>query len=128
MIRYFDSSVLLHIILNLDRELKIGDNLKNKCFTSRLSQVEVLRTIMKGKPELLSRATRLLLQLEFVEISDQVIDDASSYPQEITLKSADAIHMATAELLLDVDDVLVTFDKQMANNAKKLGIKVATSL
>lgn len=128
MIRYFDSSVLLHIILNLDRELKIGDNLKNKCFTSRLSQVEVLRTIMKGKPELLSRATRLLLQLEFVEISDQVIDDASSYRQEITLKSADAIHMATAELLLDVDDVLVTFDKQMANNAKKLGIKVATSL
>lgn len=120
--------MLLHIILNLDRELKIGDNLKNKCFTSRLSQVEVLRTIMKGKPELLSRATRLLLQLEFVEISDQVIDDASSYRQEITLKSADAIHMATAELLLDVDDVLVTFDKQMANNAKKLGIKVATSL
>ena len=128
MIRYFDSSVLLHIILNLDRELKIGDNLKNKCFTSRLSQVEVLRAIMKGKPELLSRATRLLLQLEFVEISDQVIDDASSYPHEISLKSADAIHMATAELLLDVDDVLVTFDKQMAKNAKKLGIKVATSL
>ena len=128
MIRYFDSSVLLHIILNLDRELKISNDLKNKCFTSRLSQVEVLRTIMKGKPELLSGATRLLLQLEFVEISDQGIDDASSYPQEITLNSADAIHMATAELLLDVDDVLVTFDKQMANNAKKLGIKVATSL
>ena len=35
--------------------------------------------------------------------------------------------MATAELLLDVDDVLVTFDRQMALNAERLGIKVLTS-
>jgi hypothetical protein len=32
--------------------------------------------------------------------------------------------MATAELLLDVDDLLLTYDKQMANNAEKLGLKV----
>lgn len=96
-------------------------------FTSRLSQVEVLRTVMKVDPELIERAARVLRKVQFIEISDQVIDDASSYPHEITLKSSDAIHMATAELLLDVDDVLVTFDKQMALNAERLGIKVLTS-
>jgi predicted nucleic acid-binding protein len=92
-------------------------------FTSRLSQVEV----MKVDPELMERAARVLRKVQFIEISDRVIDDASSYAHEITLKSSDAIHMATAELLLDVDDVLVTFDKQMALNAERLGIKVLTS-
>lgn len=83
---------------------------------------------MKTKPELIPVATDLLSELEFVEISDQVIDGASRYPHEITLKSSDAIHMATAELLLDVDDVLVTFDKQMAVNAERLGVKILTHL
>ena len=90
--------------------------------------MEVFRTVMKKDPTLLQRASDILLRIEFVEITDQIIDNASAYPQEITLKSSDAIHMATAELLLDVDDELVTFDKQMAYNAELLGIKVLTTL
>ena len=101
---------------------------RQEFFTSRLSQVEVLRTVMKVDPELVNRAANILREVQFLEITDQVIDDASSYPHEITLKSSDAIHMATAEQLLNVDDVLVTFDKQMALNAERLGIKVLTSL
>ena len=128
MIRYFDSSVLLSVIFNPGTEKNFIKSARQEFFTSRLSQVEVLRTVMKQDPQLISRALGILHKVQFVEISDRVIDDASSYPHEITLKSADAIHMATAELLLDVDDVLVTFDKQMANNAEKLGVKVATSL
>jgi predicted nucleic acid-binding protein len=83
---------------------------------------------MKRQPELLKRASDILLRIEFIEMTDQIIDNASIYPQEITLKSSDAIHMATAESLLDIDDVLLTFDKQMALNAERLGIKVLASL
>ena len=83
---------------------------------------------MKVKPDLVDRAANILRGIQFVELTDKIIDDACRYPQEISLKSSDAIHMATAELLLDIDDVLVTFDKQMAINAEKLGIKVLTSL
>ena len=124
MIKYFDSSVLLAVIFDPGREKDLVKNQSQNFFTSRLSQVEVLRTIMKVKPELANRAAHILRQIQFIEISDQVIDDASRYPHEITLKSSDAIHMATAELLLDVDDLLLTYDKQMANNAEKLGLKV----
>lgn len=127
MITYFDSSVLLSIIFNPGIEKNFAKNPLQKYFTSRLSQVEVLRTIMKVDPALINRAVNILQEVQFLEITDQVIDDASSYPHEITLKSSDAIHMATAELLLDIDDVLVTFDKQMALNAERLGIKVLTS-
>jgi predicted nucleic acid-binding protein len=127
LITYFDSSVLLSVIFDPGTDKNFAKNPLQKYFTSRLSQVEVLRTIMKVKPELANRAANILREVQFLEITDQVIDDASSYPHEITLKSSDAIHMATAELLLDVDDVLVTFDKQMALNAERLGIKVLTS-
>ena len=127
MIKYFDSSVLLSVIFDPGIEKNFVKTARQEFFTSRLSQVEVLRTVMKVDPALINRATGVLRKVQFVEITDQVIDDASSYPQVITLKSSDAIHMATAELLLDVDDVLVTFDKQMALNAERLGIKVLTS-
>jgi predicted nucleic acid-binding protein len=128
LIKYFDSSVLLSVIFDPGTERNFVKTARQEFFTSRLSQVEVLRTIMKVKPELVNRATGVLRKVQFIEITDQVIDDASAYPQDISLKSSDAIHMATAELLLDVDDVLVTFDKQMAMNAEKLGIKVANAL
>ena len=128
MIKYFDSSVLLSVIFDPGTEKNFIKTARQEFFTSRLSQVEVLRTVMKVDPELVNRAARILRKVQFIEITDQVIDDASAYPREISLKSSDAIHMATAEQLLDVDDVLVTFDKQMVLNAERLGIKVLTSL
>lgn len=127
MIKYFDSSVLLSVIFDPGTEQNFVKSARQEFFTSRLSQVEVLRTVMKVDPELIKRATGVLRKIQFIEITDQIIDDASVYPQEISLKSSDAIHMATAELLLDVGDVLVTFDKQMALNAERLGVKVLTS-
>jgi predicted nucleic acid-binding protein len=127
LIKYFDSSVLLSVIFDPGTEKNYIKTARQEFFTSRLSQVEVLRTIMKVDPELVNRAAGVLRKVQFIEITDQIIDDASSYPQEISLKSSDAIHMATAELLLDESDVLITFDKQMALNAERLGIKVLTS-
>ena len=127
MIKYFDSSVLLSVIFDPGTEQNFVKSARQEFFTSRLSQVEVLRTVMKVDPQLIERATGVLRKVQFIEITDQIIDDASVYPQEISLKSSDAIHMATAELLLDVGDVLVTFDKQMALNAERLGVKVLTS-
>ena len=127
MIQYLDSSYLLGVILNPNEDISLGNKSGVIRFTSRLSQVEVFRNVMKRQPEHLQRASEILLRIEFIEMTNQVIDNASAYPSEITLKSSDAIHMATAELLLDVDDVLVTFDRQMALNAERLGIKVLTS-
>jgi predicted nucleic acid-binding protein len=98
-----------------------------KKYTSRLTQVEVMRTTMKQIPKFASLAAEILMQFEFVEISDQILNHATFYPHEISLKSSDAIHMATAEHLLDVDDVLLTYDKQMVLNAQRLGVKVLTN-
>ena len=124
---YVDSSVILELVFG-ERKVIFPD-LSNgaKKYTSRLTQVEVMRTTMKQIPKFASLAAEILMQFEFVEISDQILNHATFYPHEISLKSSDAIHMATAEHLLDVDDVLLTYDKQMVLNAQRLGVKVLTN-
>ncbi len=125
---YLDSSVILDLILNKGT-LVFSDSInKSEKFTSRLTQVEVLRNVIRVDPELLVDAAEVLSRIKFVEMTQTIINTASTYPQEITLKSSDAIHMATAEHLLDIEDVLITYDKQMVLNARRLGVKVLTNL
>ena len=125
---YLDSSVILDLVFNKGSIVFSDAINKSEKLTSRLTQVEVLRNVTRVNPGLLVDAAEVLSRIKFVEMTQTIINTASTYPQEITLKSSDAIHMATAEHLLDVDDVLLTYDKQMAINAKRLGLKVASSL
>lgn len=127
MRRYIDSSVILDLLFTKGKTLTLGTLGQSEIFTSRLTQVEVFRNVTRVDPDLLPVAAEMLSRIEFIELTTAIINSASIYPQEITLKSADAIHMASAEQILDVDDLLVTYDKQMALNAERLGIRVLTS-
>ena len=124
---YIDSSAIVTTIFDKSQEQFSLLHTKANMFTSRLSQVEVLRSIMKLDASFIPDAIKFLSGISYVEMVPGILDTASLYPTEITLKSSDAIHMATAEQILDSDDLLITFDKQMAANAERLGIKVATS-
>ena len=125
---YLDSSVILDLIFNKGSIVFSDAINKSEKFTSRLTQVEVLRNVTRVNPGLLVDAAEVLSRIKFVEMTQTIINTASTYPQEITLKSSDAIHMATAEHLLDIEDVLITYDKQMVLNARRLGVKVLTNL
>lgn len=125
---YLDSSVILDLVFNKGSIVFSDAINKSEKLTSRLTQVEVLRNVTRVNPGLLVDAAEVLSRIKFVEMTQTIINTASTYPQEITLKSSDAIHMATAEHLLDIEDVLITYDKQMALNADRLGIKVLTAL
>jgi predicted nucleic acid-binding protein len=49
---------------------------------------------------------------------------AENFSSEITLRTLDAIHVATVMSLEGSIQGLITYDKQMAANAQLLGIKV----
>lgn len=125
---YLDSSVILDLIFNKGSIVFSDAINKSEKLTSRLTQVEVLRSVTRVDPSLLIDAAEILSRVKFVEMTQSIINTASTYPQEITLKSSDAIHMASAEHLLDIEDVLITYDKQMVLNAQRLGVKVLTNL
>ena len=121
---YFDSSAILGAILQQKNSDLIKDLLSQNICTSRLSRVEVFRSISRLAPELRQVGEEFFARCAVIEMERTFLKRAEEYSQEITLKSADAIHVATVECLQLLISGIVTLDKQMISNAKRLGIKV----
>ena len=49
---------------------------------------------------------------------------AEAFNEDVSLRTLDAIHVASALLISGSIDGMITYDKQMAKNAKKMGINV----
>jgi uncharacterized protein len=121
---YFDSSAILGALLQQKNSDLIKDLLSQDICTSRLSRVEVFRSISKLAPELRQVSEEFFARCAVIEMERTFLKRAEEYSQEITLKSADAIHVATVECLQSFISGMVTLDKQMILNTKRLGIRV----
>ena len=124
MIYYLDSSVIVEFIKVNPKTNTFLSQLEGPLFTSRLGRVETIRTVTKLDSSWINRAQDFLQVISLIELRDEIFKHVESYGPEISLKTSDAIHVATAQLLFsDYEGVLITRDKQMALNAEKLGIK-----
>ena len=121
---YVDSSAIVAVIFEEPQALALEDILESAPVTSRLSRVEVLRRVNKFDETLLPRAQKVISQFQLVEMTESILTRAESYPPQITVKTADAIHLATAETLAPLIEGVITLDKQMAINARKLNLTV----
>lgn len=113
-------------IVNETESFELSKFLTERPITSRFSRVEVLRRLSARAPEFLTSARETLDSYHYVELDRNVLDLAESFQSEITLKASDAIHVATAYLLGNRVPGIITYDKQMALNAQRLGIAVAS--
>jgi predicted nucleic acid-binding protein len=124
---YLDSSFIIELVHGQPIATAIISQLDGDLFTSKLGRVETIRTIMKRDLSWLDDALSTLKSISLMALDDEVLKLVESYGSEITLKTSDAIHVASAQILLGEDDWLVTLDRQMAANAKKLGLQVISS-
>lgn len=124
---YLDSSFIIELVHGQPIATAIISQLDGDLFTSKLGRVETLRTVMKREIAWLDDALSILKNISLIDLDNEIFYLVESYGSEITLKTSDAIHVATAQILLGEDDWLVTLDKQMAANTKKLGLQVITS-
>lgn len=128
MIHYLDSSVIVELIKVNTKSTAFLSQLDGPLFTSRLGRVETIRTVTKLDSSWVRRTQEFLEVISLIELRDDILARVESYGSEITLKTSDAIHVATAQLLFsDNEGVLATRDKQMALNAEKLGIKTISA-
>lgn len=121
---YLDSSFIVSLILKDLHARRLLDSLKGDLFTSKLGRSEVIRSLTKFNVDKINQAEEFFERVTLLDITDLVLKVVEGYPQEITLKTSDAIHVATAQLLLEEGDSLATLDNQMATNAERLGIPV----
>ncbi len=124
---YLDSSFIIELVHGQPIATAIISQLDGDLFTSKLGRVETIRTVIKREAAWLDDAFSILKNISLIDLDDEIFDLVESYGSEITLKTSDAIHVASAQILLGEDDWLVTLDRQMVANAKKLGLQVISS-
>ena len=93
--------------------------------SSALLRIEVIRTVARAVPALLPNARDLLLAFSVVAIDDDIVEGAMNEPDR-ALRSLDAIHLATARLLGEDLDAIVSYDDRFLKAATDAGLPVAS--
>ena len=91
--------------------------------TSRLAQVEVARASARAGLSDVGRVEAVLAQVSVSEV-DVEIASLAARVRPITLRTLDAIHLATALQLGGMLAALVTYDARQAQAGEALGLKV----
>jgi uncharacterized protein len=124
---YLDSSATVKLVvqeaespalrawLGADRELA----------SSALVHLELLRAVRRERPSGIERARVVLALLTMHAIDHDVLEHAAAI-DPATLRSLDAIHLATALRLADALEAVVTYDERMIDGARALGLPVAS--
>jgi uncharacterized protein len=93
--------------------------------SSALLRVEVLRAAQTHGPDRIAAAYERLNGIEFVAIDTPILEAAGNL-KPVSLRSLDAIHLATAREVGEDLGVLVTYDHRLAVAATELGLPVAS--
>ncbi|HEX7308849.1 type II toxin-antitoxin system VapC family toxin [Lentzea sp.] len=92
--------------------------------SSALIEVELPRALRRSSPGVLGAVAGVLARLHRVEINAAVRATAAAYADPM-LRSLDAVHLATADVLVASDKkvtAFVTYDKRLAAAAASIGL------
>jgi len=92
--------------------------------SSALLRIEITRAVARARPVLLPDARDLLLAFSYIAIDDEIVEAAMTEPDR-SLRSLDAIHLATARLLGPDLDAIITYDDRLATAASDAGLVTA---
>jgi len=93
--------------------------------SSALLRTELVRAVRREEPGRLERAALVLRRLTLHQVADDVLA-AAARMDPLSLRSLDAIHLATALRLADELEAIVTYDQRMIEAAGALGLPVAS--
>lgn len=135
-IRYIESSALLAALLERDKAARKALRAEGKRVTSALTLAEGARAIVRAgvagrlTPAMERAATLALRVFErrcyVVAVTDSVLERAGRpFPVE-PVRTLDAVHLATAELLGEPPRLvtIVSRDSRVRDNAERLGYSV----
>lgn len=91
--------------------------------SSALATVEVIRAVRPQGADAVDAAHVLLEATQIVELGFDILTSAAGLAPN-TLRTLDAIHIATALALGTELDAVITYDKRMADAAKAAGLMV----
>jgi predicted nucleic acid-binding protein len=121
---YIDASAILKLIKREKESDALYKSLPDAIISSQIIRVEVMRTVVGSSDDLILEAQKRLRQISYLEVNEEVIRNASIFGTNISSRTLDSIHLASALFLGRAIDGIITYDKTMIADAKLLGIPV----
>jgi uncharacterized protein len=124
---YVDTSAALKLVWSERESAAVTAvlNTRTDLVSSALLAVEARRGAIRNDVRALPRVDLMLSQFTLLAISEAIIESASRLPDP-TLRSLDAIHLATALLVREDIDALVSYDDRLLASAAAHGISTAS--
>jgi len=127
VLAYVDTSALTKFIVAEPGTVELRDALAAAdLVSSALAKIELRRaTLRLGHREALRRADALIERVALVTVDDAILDVASRL-EPPTLRSLDALHLATALGLAAQLDTFVSYDHRLTSAAMVHGLEVSS--
>ncbi|MCA1646698.1 MAG: type II toxin-antitoxin system VapC family toxin [Chloroflexi bacterium] len=126
-VTYLDSSAIIKLAAEEPESAALRYFLRRRHLlaSSALAQTEVVRALVDDGPVAVRRGREVLHAVNLIRVNDRVLALAGELlPAE--LRSLDAIHLATAQLLGQDFGRVVTYDDRMAEAARVLRMRVVS--
>lgn len=123
---YLDTSAAVKLVVKEPETTALRRWLRGnprEAVSSDLTRIELLRATRRAVPRLMTRARTVLDSLTLVQLTTELAERAALLDPP-SLRSLDAIHLATALALGDELEGIVTYDHRMATAATALGLHV----
>ena len=126
---YLDSSAIVKLVVAEPESRALRTHLRRRkpLVSSALARTEVMRALLPAGAIAMARGREVLRRLDLVRINDRVLDMAGTL-EPAQVRSLDAIHLATAQLLGEDLSQIITYDDRMADAARSLGLKTTSPL
>lgn len=120
---YLDSSAIVKLVVREPETDALLTYLavRPTLVSSAVARTEVLRALLLAGPQTYQRGETVLGAIEQIAITDEILDSAARLLPP-TVRSLDAIHLATAAALGSDLEALVTYDKRMLEGASSAGL------
>ncbi|GAB3358036.1 type II toxin-antitoxin system VapC family toxin [Modestobacter lapidis] len=124
----FDTSALVKLVLAEAESDVLDDWVTARpgqpWVASDLCRVEVIRAVARSSPGAVTGARQLLAGLDLVPLSQTLLDRAADLAPP-SVRSLDAIHLATASTLGAALEAFVVYDHRLADAARAAGLPTA---
>jgi hypothetical protein len=122
-----DSSALVKLVVDEPESAALETWLSGRAplsvAASDLVRVEVIRAVARADPAGVPRARTLLAGVDLVPVSRDLLETAADLGPP-SLRSLDAVHLATALGLGSALDAFVVYDERLARAATEAGLPV----
>jgi len=119
---YVDTSALVKLIITEEHSTEY---IYSPMAVSEIGAVELRRAVRLQRPDLLTDAEHLLARMTKVAVNRAVLQAAGGL-QPASLRTLDAIHLASAVTMGDLLDAFVSYDQRLLEAARLAGLPTAS--